>query len=207
MTKKEIYSCPKCGKKIADIEEKSEFMQCYCGNRFSKKAKEAINKMKEEHKAEVVDSKNVPAIHENKESKLMCLMGTTEAIVQHFKDFEELKKKLLSPSDIARIQGKPFTCKSGFRKYATAFGISDEITEKTREMRNGEFIWRFKVKATAPNGRYSEGVGACSSKERSFAHVEHDVYSTAHTRAKNRAISDLIGTGEISAEEIKDLGK
>jgi hypothetical protein len=26
--------------------------------------------------------------------------------------------------------------------------------------------------------------------------------ATAHTRAKNRAISDLVGAGEVSAEEI-----
>lgn len=31
---------------------------------------------------------------------------------------------------------------------------------------------------------------------------EHDVYATAATRAKNRAISDLVGGGEVSAEEV-----
>jgi len=43
-----------------------------------------------------------------------------------------------------------------------------------------------------------------SSKEKSrWAHEEHDVYALAHTRAKNRAIADLIGGGEVSAEEIE----
>jgi len=31
---------------------------------------------------------------------------------------------------------------------------------------------------------------------------EHDVYATAATRAKNRAISDCVGGGEVSAEEV-----
>ena len=35
-----------------------------------------------------------------------------------------------------------------------------------------------------------------------FSNPENDVRGTAHTRAKNRAISDLIGAGEVSAEEI-----
>ena len=33
--------------------------------------------------------------------------------------------------------------------------------------------------------------------------TEHDVISTAHTRAKSRAIADLIGAGEVSAEEME----
>ena len=37
-----------------------------------------------------------------------------------------------------------------------------------------------------------------------FTHAEHDIISTAHTRAKNRAISDIIGTGEVSAEEMEN---
>jgi DNA invertase Pin-like site-specific DNA recombinase len=36
-------------------------------------------------------------------------------------------------------------------------------------------------------GRSSTGLGACSTKERKFAHVDHDVLAIAHTRAKNRA--------------------
>jgi len=31
---------------------------------------------------------------------------------------------------------------------------------------------------------------------------EHNIYATAETRAKNRAISDMVGGGEVSAEEI-----
>ena len=35
-----------------------------------------------------------------------------------------------------------------------------------------------------------------------FNNAEHDVLTTAHTRAKSRAIADLVGGGEVSAEEL-----
>jgi len=63
-------------------------------------------------------------------------------------------------------------------------------------------VWRVEVVCEAPNGRVVENVGLCSSDERGFAHSEHDPEATATTRAINRAISDLIAGGELSAEEI-----
>jgi hypothetical protein len=117
--------------------------------------------------------------------------------------FEELKTNLLSSSDYQAISGKNFIKKSGWRKLALVFSISDQIMESSKLVReDGSFLWTFRVRASAPNGRFTEAVGSCDSRERNFAHVEHDVYATAHTRAKSRAISDLIGAGEISAEEL-----
>jgi hypothetical protein len=85
------------------------------------------------------------------------------------------------------------------------FNLSDEIVEAEKIMAQGseDYTWRFVVRVTAPNGRTALGVGMCSTEERNFAHKDHDVYATAHTRAKNRAISDIIGAGEVSAEEIQ----
>jgi hypothetical protein len=118
--------------------------------------------------------------------------------------FEELKSKLLSESDYQNISGKNFIKKSGWRKLALVFNISDQIVENSRRDRpDGSFVWFFRVRAIAPNGRFSEAVGSCDSKERRFAHLEHDIFATAHTRSKSRAISDLIGAGEISAEEME----
>jgi hypothetical protein len=51
-------------------------------------------------------------------------------------------------------------------------------------------------------GRSATGLGTCSTQRRKFAHVEHDVISIANTRAKNKALSDLIRLGELRAEEI-----
>jgi len=117
--------------------------------------------------------------------------------------FQELKSRLLTKEDHQTIAGKEYIKKSGWRKLAVAFGLSDQILGKTREEReDGSIVWEFHVRVTAPNGRYAEAVARCDSRERSFAHPEHDVEAVAHTRAKNRAISDLVAGGEVSAEEI-----
>lgn len=118
--------------------------------------------------------------------------------------FEALKSSLLKPNDYQKIGDKAFIKRSGFRKIALAFGISDVITEEERvDREDGSFYWRIKVVATAPNGRVNTGVGICDSAERKFSHVEHDVYATAHTRAKSRAISDMVAGGVVSAEEME----
>jgi len=124
-------------------------------------------------------------------------------------EYRKLRNSILESEDIQKIGDNQYVKKSGWRKIATAFNLSDEIIEERREDKgDGNFLWRIKVKVTAPNGRYAVGIGVCDTTERrrggdSFAHPEHDVYATAHTRAKNRAISDLVGGGEVSAEEIQ----
>ena len=90
--------------------------------------------------------------------------------------------------------------------FALAFNLSDEMLKEERKqykINNQEhFVWEATVRVTAPNGRFSEATASCASNERKFSHPEHDVRATAHTRAKNRAIADLIGGGEVSAEEM-----
>lgn len=126
-----------------------------------------------------------------------------EQAAQAWKIFLDLKKKLLDKDDYQRIGDSKFIRKSGFRKLSVVFNLSDEIVEQEKTTREDDsFYWRIVTKVTAPNGRTSVGVGICDSKERNFAHVEHDVYSTAHTRAKNRAISDMVAGGVVSAEEM-----
>ncbi len=130
---------------------------------------------------------------------------TAEQAVKQWALFEDLKGKLLNESDYQEISGKKYIKRSGFRKLAVFFGISDQIIKEERQDRpDGSFIWRIEVEARAPNGRICIGVGACDSKERRFAHEEHDVYSTSHTRAKSRAISDLVAGGAVSAEEVSE---
>lgn len=134
-----------------------------------------------------------------------------------WKEFQELKKYIIEPSDIQEVSTfdkktgtyikKNWVKKSGWRKFATFYNLTDRIVEERKEpIGTGGFLWKIKVVCTAPNGRETEGVGMCSSTERGFAHPDHDIYATAHTRAKNRAISDMIAAGEISAEEVMDGG-
>lgn len=130
---------------------------------------------------------------------------TVEEATKQWGIFENLKNKLLVDEDYQTIAGKRFIKRSGFRKIAVFFGISDRLLKEERVDRSdGSFVWRITVEAVAPNGRTSVGVGACDSDERqNWAHREHDCLSTAHTRAKSRAISDMIAGGLVSAEEIE----
>jgi hypothetical protein len=128
---------------------------------------------------------------------------TPEKAAENWAQFEALKAKLLSGEDYQTIAGKRYIKRSGFRKIAVYFGISDRIIKEERlDREDGTFSWRIEVEAYAPNGRSCIGVGACDSKERKFARSEHDVFATAHTRAKSRAISDLVAGGAVSAEEV-----
>lgn len=150
-----------------------------------------------------------------------------EAAKDFMNNYQELVEALLDKSDYQPIQTsngiKKSKKKSAWRKLATAFNISDDILKEeiTRDECNRIINARFVVKATLPNGRYGMGSGACSiydkiskkdTKEptpfelrQRFTNAEHDVISTAHTRAKSRAISDLIGAGEVSAEELSGM--
>lgn len=125
------------------------------------------------------------------------------------KRFGEIEKAMLDEDDYQEFtrEGKKhrFPKKSAFRKIALAFNLSDEILEERHETKgeDGKIdVWHFTVKATAPNNRYSVGVGSFSTDERDVAHSEHDGRAMAHTRAKNRAISDLVAGGILSAEEV-----
>ena len=146
-----------------------------------------------------------------------------EAAKAFMNNYQELVKALLDPSDYHNGKKK----KSAWRKLATAFNISDEIVhhEETRD-ENGQIISaKFFVKAILPNGRSAVNMGKCSIYDKiryhgdkrdteqpsdfelrgRFNNAEHDVPATAHTRAKSRAISDLIGSGEVSAEELENI--
>lgn len=127
-----------------------------------------------------------------------------EIAAEQWKKFELLKEKLLSDDDYQIIAGKRFIKRSGFRKLGLYFGISDRILKEERVDRpDGSFMWRIVAEVIAPNGRTCIGVGACDSRERKFAHAEHDVFATSHTRAKSRAISDMVAGGIVSAEEVE----
>jgi hypothetical protein len=129
---------------------------------------------------------------------------TVEEAVEAWRQFEDLKKRLLIEDDYQQISDKKYIKRSGFRKLGVFFGLSSTLINEERTDREDKtFMWRITVYATAPNKREMPGVGVCDSRERNFAHLEHDVYATAYTRALNRAISDMIAGGAVSAEELE----
>ena len=116
----------------------------------------------------------------------------------------DLKKKIATPQDTQTIQGREFFKKSYWRKLATFFNLSVEVIEEREEGTDENRIYHFVCKATAPNGRYAVGTGTCDQMEKDRKNTIHNTRSTAETRAFNRAVSNLVGGGEVSAEEIGD---
>jgi hypothetical protein len=136
------------------------------------------------------------------------MIADVERAKKEWANYIELTNAIIDESDYQTVGSGPnqkkFKKKSAWRKYARFFDITDEII-KQDIIRNkeGKIIEVITVVlAHAPNGRTTPGVGACSIDERKFAHQNHDILATSHTRAKSRAISDLIGSGEVSAEEV-----
>lgn len=132
-------------------------------------------------------------------------------LLDSFHAYQELLPKLLVDSDYQVAErGKRFVKKSGWRKIARAFRLNVEVLQLQVDRDDQGLPVRATAiaRATAPNGDFSDGDGHCSIQESRFrnqqarAKAENDLPATAVTRAKNRAISDLVGMGEVSADEI-----
>jgi hypothetical protein len=108
------------------------------------------------------------------------------------------------PDAILNIRGKKFRKKSYWRGIARAFNVSCEVVSVERIEDVDDWGYVVTVRATLLNGSLSDGDGACMASEKPGAGqaTVHNVRSHAVTRAKNRAISDLVGFGEVSADEL-----
>lgn len=113
---------------------------------------------------------------------------------------------IIGPNDEQKEGGRTFKKKSAWRKLARYFRISTEIVGVDRQSMDGIFLATVRVRATAPWGQYAESVGACGTDEASGRRTisTADAIATAETRATNRAISNLIAMGEVSAEERRE---
>ena len=123
--------------------------------------------------------------------------------------YQILCKELLNDSDYQAYEQngkiKQFPKKSAWAKLGRAFNVNTEIVDKEFIIgKNGETKEAYYcIRATLPNGRTVESDGSCSRHEKGKSHAtSHTIRSTAKTRATNRAISELIGAGEVSAEEL-----
>ncbi len=151
---------------------------------------------------------------------------TTEQAVKAWKKYQDLKQKIIDETtDIQVIQGKKFLKKSYWRKVATFFNLSVAVVKEKKEQIGKTFVWHFTCKAIAPNGRYAIGVGSCDAYEKAkkqnggyvsynrykkiwenaIPNSIHNIRATAETRAFNRAVSNLVGGGEVSAEEVETV--
>lgn len=117
--------------------------------------------------------------------------------------YQEMFKSITDEHDVINIQGNAYKTKSFWRKTARFFGLSVEIREEKREMLDGAVVYSFTHRASTKNGLYADGTGACDSSEfgEKNPFSEHKCRSKAETRSFNRAVSNLVGAGETSAEE------
>jgi len=133
-----------------------------------------------------------------------------DALVESFKEYQALIPRLLDDSDYQGTGRDRFKKKSAWRKIATAFDLDVvRISETVERDGSGQPIRAMAVyRAIAPSGRSMDGDGYCSIDEARFSSakgrqkLENDLRATATTRAKNRAIADLVAAGEVSAEEV-----
>lgn len=172
--------------------------------KYKQKIDEEFKKAKEPEPVEEDDEPDNQIMEvEEPKGGLIQPAGDIDEIASLYEQYDQLKDKIIKDEDKMTIHGDPFTKKSGWRKIATAFNISDELVSKEKQEIDEGVKWTVEVVAKAPNGRTSHGLGMCSNDEEGKGDSkEHDILATAHTRAKNRAISDLLG-GEVSAEEVK----
>ncbi|XP_010543313.1 PREDICTED: uncharacterized protein LOC104816277 isoform X2 [Tarenaya hassleriana] len=115
-----------------------------------------------------------------------------------FKEFQNTATAILEKSDYTAISGNMYIKKSGWRKISFYFNVSYEIRDKTIEFDDNKNVQRaeFIVRAHMHGGRFADGWGSCERREKRFMKPNHDIPSTAETRAKNRACQDLLGIGE-----------
>lgn len=150
------------------------------------------------------------AVHAPRPTREALTPLDAEQVVAGMEAYQQLLPRLLEPSDYQRVGSKSFVKKSGWRKIARAFNLSVEIVSVRvlRDDTGGPVRAEAICRAIAPNGQVQDGDGYCAIDEDRFtseranvSKIENDLRATATTRAKNRAISDLVGMGEVSAEE------
>lgn len=139
----------------------------------------------------------------------MPLLPAKEEVAAYLDMYNYVKKKVVDESDFIKIQGKKFMKKSGWRKFIKAFNLSIELIEKNTFEFDNDIHAEVRVRAKLPSGQSVEGYAIKSKSEyysekyKNYGNYNlHNLITTAYTRAVNRAISDLVGFGEVSAEEV-----
>ena len=166
-------------------------------------------------KAELIENPEVP-----KETGLITQdnVPDVDIAIEQWDAYQKLCNGLLNETDYQEIIVKEkdsegnyvkvkrhFKKKSAWQKLSRAFNVDTKIVdrdiERTKMGRVKEAY--YCVRATLPNGRSVESDALCSRSEKGKDKVsDHTIMSTAKTRATNRAIAELIGAGEVSAEEM-----
>ena len=82
------------------------------------------------------------------------------------------------------------------------YPLEAELQLRANEEVKMTIVFSAVYRAIAENGAYVDADGHADIWEKGYPNSYHNAKATAGTRAKNRAISDLVGGGEESAEEM-----
>lgn len=151
-------------------------------------------------------------------SSLMTQVPNVTIAKKQWNAYQELCRGILDDSDYQKITVKEkdengdyievereFKKKSAWQKLGRAFNVDTCIVEKEFQRTKTGHINEayYCVRATLPNGRSVESDALCSRTEKGKNKIsDHTIIATAKTRATNRAISELIGAGEVSSDEM-----
>jgi hypothetical protein len=135
------------------------------------------------------------------------------AMVKALNAYRELQAALDQemPEAIVEVHGRKFRKKIYWRTIARAFNLSVGEVRGSEELltaSGGDWGYKVTYRAVGKSGVYADGDGACMASEKfGSGDTVHNVRSHAHTRAFNRATSNLCGFGEVSADEVQlDVG-
>jgi hypothetical protein len=149
------------------------------------------------------------------------LVPSADELESNVKRYQQMQTTLdrLMPDQIvetgSNADGSPklFRRKGYWKAIAQGFSLTVElVTEQRESFGEDDFGYCVTAKATDPRtGRSADGDGACFASEKAqrrggIGGTEHNVRAHAHTRATNRAISNLVAFGEVSAEELETTG-
>jgi hypothetical protein len=155
----------------------------------------------------------MPNETEEKKTTEIQIINLTEAKAA-MAAFQKFKSDVLTDQDffvMPNDKNVKHVKKSGWMKYAMALGITinvyDEHSEQIKWKGLDVLAYHFSARAIAPSGRVSEAIGSASSDEgKPWADQIHSIRAMAQTRAVERAISNLVGGGEVGAEELDTRG-
>lgn len=149
------------------------------------------------------------------EPQLLARLSTNE-VVGELEAYRQLQKALDAkmPTEIMEIGNRKFRKKGYWRALRKAFRlmVSEVPGSEKRLDLDGDYGYQVTYRAEAPNGERADGDGACFASEKKdrqgkIIATEHNVRSHAHTRAFNRAVSNLVAFGEVSADELTEDAK
>jgi len=110
------------------------------------------------------------------------------------------------PFDLLRLNGREilYCTRSGAQQLNKLHGVSHAITSRTVIPDAG--VYEVTAKASLPDGRYTESIGAVN-----ITNLKGEAYANAvmkaETKAKRRATLDLLGLGVLDESEVQSIAQ